>query len=82
MYCACCTGGAQNNSPEFEEIRNQAGLNSFVLSVKSIAKQAAAQLVPIPLGQNVTKNLPDEFGYSLLSIEEIEAELSGAEESQ
>ena len=30
----------------------------------------------------ITKNLPDEFRSSLPSIEEIEAELSGAEESQ
>ena len=70
------------NSPEFEGIRNQVGLNSFVLSEKLITKQAAAQLVQIPWGQNITKNLPDEFRSSLPSIEEIEAELSGAEESQ
>ena len=33
-YCAYRTGGAKNNSPEFEGIKNQAGLNRFVLSVK------------------------------------------------
>ena len=47
-----------------------------------IAKQAVAQLVQIPWGQNITKNLPDEFRSSLPSIEEIEAELSEVEESQ
>ena len=70
------------NYPEFEGIRNQVELNSFVLSEKLITKQAAAQFVQIPLGQNVTKNLPDEFRSSLPSIKEIEAKLSGAEESQ
>jgi hypothetical protein len=56
---------------------------------KSIAKQAAsqfetkivqqvvAQLTQNQWGQNITKNLPDEFRSSLPSIEEIEAELSG-----
>ena len=33
-YCAYRTGDAQNNSPEFEGIKNQAGLIRFVLSVK------------------------------------------------
>jgi hypothetical protein len=33
-YCAYRTGGAQNNPPEFEVIKNQVGLNRFVLSVK------------------------------------------------
>jgi hypothetical protein len=47
-----------------------------------IRQQAVAQLTQIPWGQNITKNLPDEFRLSLPSIEEIEAELSGAEESQ
>ncbi|MDW7776735.1 MAG: hypothetical protein SCH39_10440 [Methanosarcinales archaeon] len=51
-------------------------------SEKPIAKQAAAQLVKIPWVQNITLNLPDEFKSSLPSIEEIEAELSGVEESQ
>ena len=46
------------------------------------AQQVVSQLTQIPWGQNVTKNLPDEFRFSLPSIEEIEAELSGAEESQ
>ncbi|MBW2739809.1 MAG: hypothetical protein JRE64_13385 [Deltaproteobacteria bacterium] len=89
---------AQNNSPEFEGIRSQDYIQqeieksqqdvgqisslSLLLSEKPIAKQAAAQLVQIPWGQNITKNLPGEFGFSLPSIEEIEAELSGAEESQ
>jgi hypothetical protein len=41
------------------------------------SQQAVAQLVQIPWGQNITKNLPDEFRSSLPSIEEIEAELSG-----
>jgi len=45
-------------------------------------QQVVSQLIQIPLGQNVTKNLPDEFRSSLPSIEEIEAELSGMEESQ
>ena len=43
---------------------------------------AFAQLTQIPWGQNITKNLPDEFRSSLPSIEEIEAELSGGKESQ
>lgn len=60
----------------------QISSQALLQSEKSIAKQAAAQLVQISWGQNVTKNLPDEFRYFLLSIEEIEAELSGAEESQ
>ena len=34
-------------------------------------QQAVAQLTQIPLGQNITKNLPDEFSSSLPSIEEI-----------
>jgi hypothetical protein len=59
----------------------QISSQALLQSEKSIAKQAAAQLVQISWGQNVTKNLPDEFRYFLLSIEEIEAELSGAEES-
>jgi len=46
------------------------------------AQQAVAQLTRIPWRQNITKNLPDEFRYSLPSIEEIEAELSVVEESQ
>jgi hypothetical protein len=33
-YCAYRTGDAKNNSPEFEVIKNQVGLNRFVLSVK------------------------------------------------
>ena len=56
--------------------------HAFLQSEKPIAKQSAVQLVQIPWGQNVTKNLPDEFRSSLPSIEEIEAELIGAEESQ
>ena len=70
---------------EFEKSQQTVGqISSQVLlqSEKPIAKQAAAQLVQIPWGQNITKNLPDEFRSSLPSIEEIEAELSGAEESQ
>jgi len=47
-----------------------------------IRQQAVAQLTRIPWRQNITKNLPDEFRYSLPSIEEIEAELSRVEESQ
>ena len=104
----------QNNSLEFEGIKNQIGLKRFVLSEMPIAKQAAAQfkikvsqqtvgqltqipcdsfntvfaqqvisqLIQISWGQNITKNLPDEFRSSLPSIDEIEAELSGVEESQ
>ena len=45
-------------------------------------QQDVAQLTQIPWGQNITKNLPDELRSSLLCIEEIEAELSGVEESQ
>jgi len=45
-------------------------------------QQAVAQLTQILLGQNITKNLLDEFRSSLPSIEEIEAESSGVEESQ
>ncbi len=33
-YCAYRTGDTQINSPEFEVIKNQAGLNRFVLLVK------------------------------------------------
>ena len=33
-YCAYRTGDAKNNSPEFEGIKNPAGLIRFVLSVK------------------------------------------------
>jgi len=46
------------------------------------AQQVVSQLTRIPWRQNITKNLPDEFRSSLPSIEEIEAELSGGEESQ
>lgn len=46
------------------------------------AQQVVSQLTQIPWGQNITKNLPDEFRSSLPSIEEIEAELSGVEETQ
>ncbi len=45
-------------------------------------QQAVSQLTRISWRQNITKNLPDEFRSSLPSIEEIEAELSGGEESQ
>ena len=45
------------------------------------AQQVVSQLTQIPWGQNITKNLPDEFRSSLPSIEAIEAELSGVEES-
>jgi len=47
-----------------------------------LAQQVVSQLIQIPWGQNITKNLQDEFRSSLPSIEEIEAELSGVEESQ
>ncbi|MCD4804928.1 MAG: hypothetical protein K8R07_04545 [Desulfobacterales bacterium] len=47
-----------------------------------LAQQVVSQLIQIPWGQNITKNLPDEFRYSLPSIEEIEAELGRVEESQ
>jgi hypothetical protein len=47
-----------------------------------LAQQVVSQLIQIPWGQNITKNLPDEFRSSLPSIEEIEAELSGGKESQ
>ena len=46
------------------------------------AQQVVSQLTRIPWRQNITKNLPDEFRSSLPSIEEIEAELGGVEESQ
>ena len=45
------------------------------------AQQVVSQLTQIPWGQNITKTLPDEFRSSLPSIEEIEAELGGVEES-
>ena len=47
-----------------------------------LAQQVVSQLIQIPWGENITKNLPDEFRYSLPSIEEIKAKLSGVEESQ
>jgi hypothetical protein len=40
-------------------------------------QQAVAQLTQNQWGQNITKNLPDEFKSSLPGIEEIEVELSG-----
>ena len=46
------------------------------------AQQVVSQLIQVPWGQNITKNMPDEFRSSPPSIEEIEAELSGGEESQ
>jgi len=99
---------------EFDGFRNQAGLNSFILTPKQwiektnaigivskvgryggtygiakcdtfkavLAQQVVSQLIQIPWGQNITKNLPDEFRSSPPSIEEIEAELSRVEESQ
>ena len=38
-YCAYRTGDAQNNFPEFEGIKSQAGLNRFILSVKQWVKK-------------------------------------------
>ena len=46
------------------------------------AQQVVSQLIQVPWGQNITKNMPDEFRSSLPIIEEIEAELSRVEESQ
>ena len=87
----------QGNSQEIEKSQqavDQILSQTHLRSEKPITKQAAAQfepkvrqqavaqLIQIPCGQNITKNLPDEFRSSLPSIEEIEAELSGVEESQ
>ncbi len=65
-----------------QQVVGQILSQDILQSEKPIAKQAAAQLVQIPWEQDITKNLPDEFRSSLPSIEEIEAELSGGEESQ
>jgi hypothetical protein len=78
----CSTNYIQQGIEKSQQAVGQISSQALLQSEKSIAKQAAAQLVQISWGQNVTKNLPDEFRSSLPSIEEIEAELSGGEESQ
>jgi len=78
----CSTNYIQQGIEKSQQAVGQISSQALLQSEKSIVKQAAAQLVQISWGQNVTKNLPDEFRYSLLSIKEIEAELSGTEESQ
>jgi len=77
----CSTNYIQQGIEKSQQAVGQISSQALLQSEKSIAKQAAAQLVQILWGQNVTKNLPDEFRYSLLSIKEIEAELSGGDES-
>ncbi|MCD4771357.1 hypothetical protein K8R30_02995 [archaeon] len=78
----CSTNYIQQGIEKIQQDVGQISSQALLQSEKSIAKQAAAQLVQIPWGQNITKNLPDEFRSSLPSIEEIEAELSGGKESQ
>ena len=72
----------QQGIEKCQHVVGQILLQALLQSKKPIAKQAAAQLIQIPWGQNISKNLPNEFRSSLPSIEEIEAELSGMEESQ
>jgi len=78
----CSTNYIQEGIEKSQRVVGQISSQALLQSEKPIVKQVVTQLVQIPWGQNITKNLPDEFGYSLLSIEEIEAELSGMEESQ
>ena len=78
----CSTNYIQQEFEKSQQTVGQISSQALLQSEKPIAKQAAAQLVQIPWGQNITKNLPGEFGFSLLSIEEIEAELSGVGELQ
>jgi hypothetical protein len=77
----CSINYIQQGIEKSQQAVGQISSQAILQSEKSIAKQAAAQLVQILWGQNNTKNLPDEFKYSLSSIEETEAELSGVEES-
>ena len=90
----CSTNYVQQEFEKNQQVVGQISSHVFLQSEKPIAQQAVsqfetkirqqaiAQLTQIPWGQNITKNLPDEFKSSLPSIEEIEAELSGVEESQ
>ena len=58
---------------------------NVVISTKTKKPDEALFHSQKPIGVSgyiITKNLPDEFRSSLPSIEEIEAELSGVEESQ
>ena len=52
--------------------RSQQAVSQFETK---IGQHFVAQLVQIPWIQNITKNLPYDFGSSLPGIEEIEAEL-------
>ena len=90
----CSTNYIQQEFEKSQQVVGQILSHVFLQSEKSLGQQAVsqfetktrqqavAQLTQIPWGQNITKNLPDEFRSSLPSIEEIEVELSGVEESQ
>ena len=78
----CSINYIQQGIEKSQQAVGQISSQALLQSEKPIAKQAAAKLVQIPWGQNITKNLPDEFRSSLPTIEEIEAELSGGGESQ
>ena len=90
----CSTNYVQQRIEKSQQTVDQISSQDILQSEKPIAQQAVsqletkigqqavAQLTQIPWGQNITKNLPDEFRSSLPSIEEIEAELSGMEELQ
>jgi hypothetical protein len=72
----------QNSSQDILQSEKPIAQQAVSQFETKIRQQAVAQSTQIPWGQNITKNLPDEFRSSLPSIEEIETELSGAEESQ
>jgi hypothetical protein len=78
----CSTNYVQQEFEKSQQVVGQISSQTLLQSEKPIAQQDVSQLIQVPWGQNVTKNLPDEFRSSLPSIEEIEAELSGGEESQ
>ncbi|MBW2739933.1 MAG: hypothetical protein JRE64_14055, partial [Deltaproteobacteria bacterium] len=60
----CSTNYVEQEFEKSQQTVGQISSQALLQSEKPIAKQAAAQLVQIPLGQNVTKNLPDEFRSS------------------
>ena len=67
--------------PKAERYRGTYGIAKCDAFKAASVQQSVSQLTRIPWRQNITENLPDEFRSSLPSIEEIEAELSGVEES-
>ena len=83
----CSINCIQQRIERSQQAVGQISSQALLHSEKPIAKQAVsqfetkigqhvvAQLVQIPWIQNITKNLPYDFGSSLPGIDEIEAEL-------